>query len=255
MVMALAIGGCSDPGVTDPTVTMEPAGPNCASGGVKIQVGSGTPTYVCNGVAGVDAPPSVAVDAPPSVAGVDAPPSVAGVDAPPSVAVDAPPSVAVDAPPSVAGVDADPGAVVTCSEGEVFNPAGGDLDWATVNTGATFPPPGGSIQALATAGTAVRFVPAINRGIVGLAGYGPGAGENKELVISQCPHNFTNSASGQPLYFCRREGFDSLFQWISVEGLIVGNECTLTSGQTYYVNVRPASKAGETSFALGFSVQ
>jgi uncharacterized repeat protein (TIGR03803 family) len=34
------------------TVVAEPAGAHCAAGGVKIQVGSGTPSYVCNAVAG-----------------------------------------------------------------------------------------------------------------------------------------------------------------------------------------------------------
>jgi hypothetical protein len=30
------------------TVTPEPAGANCANGGVSVQVGSGAPSYVCN---------------------------------------------------------------------------------------------------------------------------------------------------------------------------------------------------------------
>lgn len=33
-------------------VTAEPAGANCPSGGVKVQVGAKSPSYVCNGSAG-----------------------------------------------------------------------------------------------------------------------------------------------------------------------------------------------------------
>ncbi|MDX2013283.1 MAG: hypothetical protein SFW67_24015 [Myxococcaceae bacterium] len=36
-------------------VTAEPAGANCASGGLKVQVGTQAPAYVCNGTSGSDA--------------------------------------------------------------------------------------------------------------------------------------------------------------------------------------------------------
>ena len=50
------------------TVTAEPAGANCVNGGVKVQVGTGTATYVCNGAKGTDgtAGASVTVTAEPA---------------------------------------------------------------------------------------------------------------------------------------------------------------------------------------------
>ncbi len=38
------------------TVTPEPAGSNCALGGLKVQVGTGTPSYVCDGATGATGP-------------------------------------------------------------------------------------------------------------------------------------------------------------------------------------------------------
>jgi quinol monooxygenase YgiN len=52
-LLALVASGCGGDGESA-TVTAEPAGANCANGGVKVQVGAGTPTYVCNGAKGAD---------------------------------------------------------------------------------------------------------------------------------------------------------------------------------------------------------
>ncbi len=49
--IAFALAGCATDGKSV-SVTTEPAGANCAAGGVKIQTGDGTPTYVCNGLQG-----------------------------------------------------------------------------------------------------------------------------------------------------------------------------------------------------------
>jgi hypothetical protein len=45
-----ALAACADG--KSATVANEPAGVNCAKGGVKVQVGDGTPSYVCNGADG-----------------------------------------------------------------------------------------------------------------------------------------------------------------------------------------------------------
>ena len=46
-------GGSGSNGVT-PTITSEAAGSNCTYGGVRIQLGSASPLYVCNGAASPD---------------------------------------------------------------------------------------------------------------------------------------------------------------------------------------------------------
>lgn len=47
-------GSTGKPGANGENVVMtpEPAGTNCPAGGVKLQVGDGPPTYVCNGATG-----------------------------------------------------------------------------------------------------------------------------------------------------------------------------------------------------------
>ncbi|MBI2378202.1 MAG: hypothetical protein HYV07_29645 [Deltaproteobacteria bacterium] len=49
----VAVAACSDDGKSA-SVTAEAAGANCPNGGVKVQVGDDTPTYVCNGTEGTD---------------------------------------------------------------------------------------------------------------------------------------------------------------------------------------------------------
>ncbi len=46
--VGLVLAGCSSPKTPQVSVTVEPAGAHCAHGGVRLQVGSDTPTFVCN---------------------------------------------------------------------------------------------------------------------------------------------------------------------------------------------------------------
>ena len=43
---------CNGSSAAQPTISTEPPGEHCAAGGVKVQVGEGTPSYVCNGATG-----------------------------------------------------------------------------------------------------------------------------------------------------------------------------------------------------------
>ena len=43
---------CDGAALPGATVTAEAAGSNCAAGGLKVQVGSGAASYVCNGATG-----------------------------------------------------------------------------------------------------------------------------------------------------------------------------------------------------------
>ncbi len=67
--VVLVLGGCG--GTKNPTVsvTAEPAGTHCPNGGVRVQVGSATPSYVCNAPGETDTTTALTSDTNPSVYG------------------------------------------------------------------------------------------------------------------------------------------------------------------------------------------
>lgn len=62
LLLVPACKGASGPSGESATVSAEPAGANCALGGVKVQIGASAPSYVCHGAAGASV--AVAVELP-----------------------------------------------------------------------------------------------------------------------------------------------------------------------------------------------
>lgn len=116
-----------------------------------------------------------------------------------------------------------------------------DAVWSGFNGGTTYPAGGDDFLAVGTTGVALQFVPTANRGVQMSVGVvGPNPAGSADVTISTCAHDFSSEVGGQGIY-CKRTNVGDLNTiWISITGTQPnGNECMLTSGGTYYYNIRP----------------
>ena len=119
------------------SITPEPAGANCANGGTKVQVGSGTPSYVCNGATGATGAAGESATVTPEPAGANCPNGGVKVQVGTSA-----PAYACTGPTGATGANGDSAAVTPEPAGAICTNGGvrvqvGDADPTYVCNGIT----------------------------------------------------------------------------------------------------------------------